>query len=244
MTVHHGLRAAAGNTTAAASLVTSGLELHLDAADTNSYSGSGTTWADLSGNGYDFSLSSSSQFNTDSNGYKNMNTGGSSGDIKRIVNGNLTNIPNSNQRTAIIFAQPQNVSTWRTIFKAAGSSYLAIARTGSGEIGIYHFGTGTGFYGSGGYISDPPNYLTKYNAYVFKWDANNSPYFSFQYNNDTTVNTITNSNVSYALGFAHIGGIGLAIPLGRIAVVLSYNRHLSQTEIDQNYDFYKARFGI
>ena len=32
------------------SQVTSGLVLHLDARDTNSYSGSGNTWSDLSGN--------------------------------------------------------------------------------------------------------------------------------------------------------------------------------------------------
>ena len=34
-------------------IVTSGLVLALDAADINSYPGSGTTWYDLSGNNYD-----------------------------------------------------------------------------------------------------------------------------------------------------------------------------------------------
>ena len=35
---------------AGASIVTDGLVLHLDAGNTNSYSGSGNTWNDLSGN--------------------------------------------------------------------------------------------------------------------------------------------------------------------------------------------------
>lgn len=42
MSLHHNPR-----------IVTSGLVLALDAADANSYPGSGTTWKDLSGNGYD-----------------------------------------------------------------------------------------------------------------------------------------------------------------------------------------------
>ena len=39
-----------------AGLVTSNLVLHLDAGDSNSYSGSGTTWSDISGNNNDFTL--------------------------------------------------------------------------------------------------------------------------------------------------------------------------------------------
>jgi len=41
------------------SVVTSNLELHLDAGNSSSYSGSGTTWSDLSSNGYDFTLAGS-----------------------------------------------------------------------------------------------------------------------------------------------------------------------------------------
>ena len=38
-------------------IVTDGLTLLLDAGSENSYPGSGTTWTDLSGNGYDATLS-------------------------------------------------------------------------------------------------------------------------------------------------------------------------------------------
>ena len=40
-------------------IVTEDLQLHLDASDTNSYSGTGTTWYDLSGNGNDGQISGS-----------------------------------------------------------------------------------------------------------------------------------------------------------------------------------------
>ena len=37
-------------------ITTDGLILYLDAANTKSYSGSGTVWTDLSGNGVNFNL--------------------------------------------------------------------------------------------------------------------------------------------------------------------------------------------
>ena len=40
-----------------ASVISDGLLMHLDAGDTNSYPGSGSTWTDLSGNGNNFTLS-------------------------------------------------------------------------------------------------------------------------------------------------------------------------------------------
>jgi hypothetical protein len=48
------------------SFVTNGLQLHLDAGNTSSYSGSGSTWTDLSGNGRNFTLVNSSYYAFDS----------------------------------------------------------------------------------------------------------------------------------------------------------------------------------
>ena len=47
-------------------IVRDGLVLYLDAADKNSYPGSGTTWYDLSGNGFHHSLSGSPTYNGNS----------------------------------------------------------------------------------------------------------------------------------------------------------------------------------
>ena len=49
-------------------LVTDGLVFLVDSADKNSYAGSGTTWTDLTGNGYNFTTSDSPTFTTDSAG--------------------------------------------------------------------------------------------------------------------------------------------------------------------------------
>ena len=48
-----------------ASVVTDGLVVHLDAEDSNSYSGTGDTWKDISGNGHDFSVGGAVFSNTD-----------------------------------------------------------------------------------------------------------------------------------------------------------------------------------
>ena len=47
-------------------IVRDGLVLYLDAADKNSYPGSGTTWYDLSGNGFHHNLSGSPTYNGNS----------------------------------------------------------------------------------------------------------------------------------------------------------------------------------
>ena len=49
-------------------IVTDGLVLCLDAADKNSYPGSGTTWYDLSGNGYNGTMTNGPTFDSDGGG--------------------------------------------------------------------------------------------------------------------------------------------------------------------------------
>jgi len=54
-----------------ASIVTSDLALHLDAAEAASYGGSGTTWSDLTSNNYDFTFASAPSY-TASPGFFNF----------------------------------------------------------------------------------------------------------------------------------------------------------------------------
>jgi len=51
-----------------ASLITTNLVLHLDASNSSSYSGSGTTWSDLSGDGNDLTLTNGPTFTSDNGG--------------------------------------------------------------------------------------------------------------------------------------------------------------------------------
>ena len=55
------------------SIVTDGLLLHLDAGNKNSYPGSGTTWTDLTGNGYNATLINSVGYTSTSGGMLTFN---------------------------------------------------------------------------------------------------------------------------------------------------------------------------
>jgi hypothetical protein len=50
-------------------IITKDLVLYLDAGNINSYPGSGTTWTDLSGNGYNGTLVNGPTYNSANNGY-------------------------------------------------------------------------------------------------------------------------------------------------------------------------------
>ncbi len=65
-----------GKTVYGPNIVTDGLVLYLDAANTKSYPGSGTTWYDLSGNNKNFSISDINTFAYNSSGYFTMTGGG------------------------------------------------------------------------------------------------------------------------------------------------------------------------
>jgi len=99
------------------SQVTNGLVLHLDARDTNSYSGSGNTWNDLSGNNYNATISGGT-FNNNgkyfyfdgSNDYINTNKTASQ---FGIYNTNYTmeavfRVPNTSRGDNMVFGTNQN----------------------------------------------------------------------------------------------------------------------------------------
>ena len=60
-----------------APVVDSSLKLWLDAGQTTSYSGSGSTWTDLSGNGNNGTIVNSPTYSTDNGGYFSFGSGGS-----------------------------------------------------------------------------------------------------------------------------------------------------------------------
>lgn len=64
-------------TTTTLNVITSGLRLYVDASNPASYPGTGTTWYDLSGNGYNGTLSGSTAYNSANGGYISLqsNTG-------------------------------------------------------------------------------------------------------------------------------------------------------------------------
>jgi hypothetical protein len=239
--------------------VTSGLILQLDAGDTASYPGTGTTWTDLSGNGYNFTVQSGSWVSAGAASYFNFS--GSFCCAKRVVGGALTNVPSSTTNTLMVFSSILNsTSTWRTLVRAqsgvTNADHQIITNTGSNNIGYYNNGGGTptGYIDSTYAVTSITNYTTVFNCLHFKF-GQSSPYWTMGWNNNFGVATITSAGAINDAGIASIGGYhndSAAVTSsanasqywGNIALVLYYNRTLTNAEITQNFNFYKGRYGL
>jgi len=233
-------------------VVTSGLVLALDAGNPKSYPGSGSTWTDLSGNGYNFTVNSSAY--SISGGIPHMNFEGSFGSAKRVVGGSLTNIPNFSNGTIMCFSTILNSTTdWRTLVRGSSNDHQVIVQVGTDNLGMYNNEPVEGFVDSTFDITSLPNPYTQFNCLTFRL-SQSSPYYQFQYNNDSTIYSITNANATFNNGFCVIGAYHNFVTgttsgdssqyWGKISTFFYYNRHLTSSEISQNFNALRGRFNI
>ena len=218
-------------------IVTDGLVLALDAADRNSYPGSGTAWTDLSGRGNTGTL-------TNGVGYSASNGGSLSFDGSN----DYVQISNNVSPGTGDFA----ISVW--VYKTETVSNRYIWDFGSNG-GTLSSGTsisqGFRYYnptmGAGGslYTAGPVhNINTWYNIVISR--ISGTTYF---YSNGSLINSAADAG--------NIGGWGTTLYIGRygggggyehqgsISNFLVYkNRALTATEITQNFQALRGRFGI
>ena len=229
---------------------TNGLQLWLDATNLNSYPGTGTTWSDLSGNGYDFTLSDAAAFVAASGSIPaHMNF--ESQICRRLVNGTMTNVPNATNGTIVIFSTIKNITNnWRTLTRGepGAPDHQVIIENGSNNLGMYD-NQSSAFQDSGFDINSVPNYTTAFNMHAWKL-SQSSPYYQYFYNTNTSSasGTITNANATFNNGFSAIGGYhnnsnsatntGLQ-HWGKIMTFIYYDRHLSDKELKKIYQHYK-----
>jgi hypothetical protein len=114
---------------AKASIVSSGLIMNFDAGSSSSYSGSGTTWNDISGNNYNATLTSTS-YSASNGGYIGFNGTSSYGTL-----GTLPNTLNfSAGFTATFFANFGAANSWERIIDFGNgqqSDNIVLARNGT-----------------------------------------------------------------------------------------------------------------
>ena len=209
-------------------IVTDGLRFCLDAANTKSYPGSGTTWTDISGKNHTGTLTNGPTFSSDNGG--SIVFDGSND----YVNASPTTKPAS--CTFSCWAKSTNVST-RMLFNAGGN--------GSGPDLFFHTG------------------IISWNT----WDANNNPFGNIpssatdgKYHNYVVVNDSSSNTKLYydteLLGTAtyksaaggtsmYIGGTTNTYQWsGSISSFMIYDKLLTESEILQNYNSHKGRFGL
>lgn len=238
-------------------IVTNGLTLHLDAGQLRSYPGSGTTWTDLSGNADNGTLVNGPTFNSANGGSivfdaiddyvissstTNTNVTSTTGFTFGVwVYPEFTSNDFNTQIQAIICSRASsanNFDYWVALGLASGS----FGCTANSRNLFYTYQGNNAFTCSNGtnvWTNNAWNYIvsthsgTTLNQYV-----NGSVVTS----NKSTFTANSNTNAKYIFG--HGCAFNQTRFRGKIAINQVYNRVLTATEVLQNYNAQKSRFGL
>jgi len=200
-------------------------------------------WKDMSGNGNDANMSSSSMISYSNYG-GSMNFNGS----------NYGNIPYS---TTMDFAAAQTICMWirpgsgstgarRNLYDQAYAGSGTLTHEPGTEIN-YYFGTGGGNnspyvgVGSGfGVSTDELAFITvtrSQSQNICRWYKNGVRYTD---TNAGGYGSVTNSTNPIRIGLGYTG----AYYLGDIYTVMVYNRFFTDEEVNQNFNNGRTRFGV
>ena len=221
-------------------IVTNGLVLALDAADKNSYSGTGTTWKDLSGNAYNGSLNTGPLFSS---------TNGGSIAFDGTTVGQEVNIGTK----TINFASGGTFEIWTKIDNVNRNQGFFSMNPGATYINFYSPGATNQkmrweVIGNSANAFNAINSLTTLQNNVWYHVVGNFDpsggstriYINGSLDNSQSSYTNVPSSVTSQIIIGSYGGI----LDGNIAVAKIYNRVLSTSEVAQNYQTTKTRFGL
>jgi hypothetical protein len=213
------------------SIIKNGLVLCLDAADKNSYPGSGTVWFDLSGNNNNGVLVNSPTYTSSNGGSFNFD------EINDYVS--CGNLLNNNEYTKIAWFRPE--SSCANIISGGGEATHAFWMAGTdhtlyaGHAGVYNIVN---------YRPNPSGNML--NKWWFGAVTFNTVIGWVLYLNGVIVNTNASTTSSTGTGKIRIAAFNDAANLfdGDIASCSLYNRSLSSSEVFKNYNALKSRFGL
>jgi len=217
---------------------TDGLVLSLDAANSRSYPGSGTTWTDLSGNGNNGTLTNGPTFNSANGGsivfdgaddYCFM-TGFSTANFMTLCCWFRTSVQQNNR---YVVAFGANIGTGNNGFD------LTFQDT---QIGSYIATTGAG---SGANLYTTSYYDNQWHNLVTSYDGSAAR----TYYDGVLVATRSGMSGNLNIEATKRLNIGSWVNNGanancRISSVIIYNRAITATEVLQNYNSQKSRFNL
>ncbi len=212
-------------TPAKAALVTSGLELNLDASVAGSYNG--TTWFDQSGGGFNATQVNSPTYNASDGSFtlNGTNQYFNLGNVKAKTGAftlEVTFSPNVISGTPALVAR-QNTAV-------AGNYFIGISNS---KVNHYVESSPWGLNGNTTLTTE-----TKYVAtMVYDSSKNITPYLNGALNGTATnfAGTLFNNSINLQIGAALNRSAASDFFSGKIYSVRMYNRALTATEIDQNY---------
>ncbi|NDB59727.1 hypothetical protein EB001_14965, partial [bacterium] len=213
-------------------IITNGLILSLDAGNSASYPGTGTTWYDLSGNGNNFTMQGNISWDA-SLGFGNFQ-GNSTGTGNRFTSNNTSFAKNlktangGNGYTTIAWARVTSASaSWQKIMgHSDGDSYIDIYANPTTP--TYHQEDGSTIWVNGNIVSN---------------DSYNLNGAGFLMLSSTNLNGLSNTVPLATFSIGNEPG-GNSYPwYGNIYSVMVYNRVLSSSEINQIYNSLTSKSG-
>lgn len=209
-------------------IVENGLILNLDAGNSSSYAGAGTTWYDISGNGYNGALTNGPSYNSSNGGGLSFDGTNDYVDVEQ-------NFGTLSAYTIMFWARRD----------AENRMPIAVRTTTN----FYWYGDNSWAYTHGGvageyYYTKPTSIpLNTWGLYCVVYDgANVSIYRQGIYQGQQASTGTANWSAGMLIGVWAAGG-GYYWK-GLISTVMMYNRALSASEVLQNYNATKGRFGI
>ena len=216
-----------------------GLILHLDAANNKSYTGTGTTWTDLSGNGNNGTLTNGPTFNA-----ANMGSIVFDGTNDYIYRSSISNF-NSSTYTILLWGKFVSVSSSGILFNLGRSPSDA-----NSEAQLYYNNSRLVYWDYAGsiafnFIQSSGTLSTNVYQYLgFTKNSTNGTFYINGYSSGTGTAAF-DANIStndFTIGADIRDSINYVN--GNISQFLLYNRVLTASEVLQNYNATKSRFGI
>ena len=225
-------------------IVRDSLAFYLDAANTKSYPGSGTTWTDISGKNHDGTLTNGPTFSSDNGGCIVFD--GSNDHIGML--GTATDLGINDTSSSFSFSVWFKTGTTSEKYmfdNFDGSTQDISCRLDGGELELYLRGSSGGIVNAVRYGSYT---LNAWNNAVYNFDSSTSPDIFTAYVNGINTGTSTShfsgnfeSGSNFRIGMRPAGGGQFS---GRIACAMLYNKSLTEAEVKQNYNALKGRFGL
>lgn len=203
--------------------------LNLDAGNMSSYPGTGTTWTDLSGNGNSGTLNGGVAYSSGNGGVLVFD--GISGGTVSVLN-NFEMLSNY----TISFWAKNNVASKMPIASGVSTSFYWY---GDNSWRYTHGGTGAEYY-------YPKSVNIPYGTWGNFCVSYNGSNVSIYRNGVFEGSQATTGTVDFSNGFMlgnWNGGVGYMFN-GSISVVSIYNRALSASDIQQNFNALRGRYGL
>ena len=219
------------------SIITQNLVLCLDAANTKSYPGSGTTWTDLSGNGNNGTLVNGVGYSGDNfgslsfDGANDYVTLGTKDIITTDFSVNMWVKVTAATKEVYFFSFGYSDSNSALLYRSGGAPYtLTMNYINSGVITTHS-------------SSFAINQNVTYNITWTRTGSNNIVYINgvniYSFSNSTTL-----ISCIYDIGWATTRNKSTAYYQGNIYTTSLYNRALTPQEIQQNFNATRSRYGI